>query len=244
MTIFLGFAQPAQAQSHPCVSTEPLQGILASGTPVLFKLEGSDQSYGVAGLALLGSDFAKLNFEPGTTLSVAVESNKPDRYGRLTGQVFSDGADNSKTWLQGDLLTNGLALFAGNASSPDCRTAMLKAEKAGQDQKHGIWAKGETEFSAENIQQLEAKSGHFAIINGKVLSVGNRKTRLYLNFGKKWSQDFTALIAKKGKSAFKGDLEKLTRLKGANVRVRGIVEISGGPMIRVTNEAQIEIDGQ
>ena len=84
-------------------------------------------------------------------------------------------------------------------------------------------------------------SGRIALIQGKVASVGDRKRRLYLNFGQNWSQDFTVSVVKSGSGAFKGNVARLGGLEGKTVRIRGIIEQRQGPLIRLFDESQIEI---
>lgn len=87
--------------------------------------------------------------------------------------------------------------------------------------------------------------GQFVVITGLVASVGDRKRRLYLNFGQNWEQDFTVSVVKSGRGAFKerkaGALARLQALTGKTVRVRGVLEQRQGPLIRLADEAQIEI---
>ena len=65
--------------------------------------------------------------------------------------------------------------------------------------------------------------------------------RVYLNFGRRYKEDFTAVIEAKALRLF--DEERLDPLKlgGALVRVRGWVDLDDGPRIEITHPEQIEV---
>ncbi|MEO1399471.1 MAG: nuclease, partial [Pseudomonadota bacterium] len=161
-----------------------------------------------------------------------------DRYGRQPAHLVGDGT----RWVQGDLLAQGHALFqSDHALSAVCLAALRRAEKLGESARRGVWADATLTVAAEDIAALRDKRGQYVLVKGKVLSVGDRKRRVYLNFGQKWNQDFTVSLAKSGRRAFKGDLVRVLASKGKTLRVRGVLEWSGGPLIRVLDEGQIEL---
>ena len=77
-----------------------------------------------------------------------------------------------------------------------------------------------------------------------MLSVGERRERTYLNFGKRWSEDTTVTIPQRVWSQLASrDLTAKT-LNGRRVRVRGTVESRDGPLVEVVTPDQIElVDG-
>ena len=232
----------AQAAAHPCEGPDKIQGKVTGGSALLFHLEGQDSAFGLSDLVIVDTKIEDA-MKPGTELSIHRALEKPDRYGRRTGQVFTRAQDSQpKRWLQGHLLKTGQALISGITASGACLDAMRDAERVAKRQRLGVWASENTEIGSLQLDALNKAIGNFVIVWGKVQSVGDRKKRLYLNFGKKWSQDFTVQIVKSGKSTYQGDLEPLQHSSGKLVRVRGILEEGGGPLIRVTHAAQIEID--
>jgi hypothetical protein len=64
---------------------------------------------------------------------------------------------------------------------------------------------------------------------------------VYVNFGRRWSEDFTATALKRRERAFAAEGMELRRLSGRTVRVRGTVEERGGPWIEATRPEQFEI---
>jgi hypothetical protein len=81
--------------------------------------------------------------------------------------------------------------------------------------------------------------GRYVIFEGRVLSVGNRRQRSYLDFGTDWSRDTTVEIEAADRERF-GGAEALAELAGQVIRVRGFVEDSRGPMVRARWPGQIE----
>lgn len=202
-----------------------------------FQILGSKQIYSLAGLEI---SKPSNEIKVGNAISIFGQDQKPDRYGAFRVQVFKD---DGKSWLQGALLGDGSALLNESSEnlSPQCLVAMRKAEHEAIASKVGLWTQKQAIIAADQVDQLTNKTGFYSVVEGKVLSIGDRKRRLYLNFGQNWSQDFTLSVVKKGKGAFKGSLNLLTGLKEKTVRVRGVLEERQGPLIRLFNEAQIEI---
>jgi endonuclease YncB( thermonuclease family) len=162
-----------------------------------------------------------------------------DRYGRLNMLAFDD----SKASIDTALVAQGLALAAVRTNSP-CLAALRAAEASARRAKLGLWGKHEN-VRAENPEAILAGRGGFAVVEGKILSVRESGGTIYLNFGRRWSEDFTVTILKRNerKLASAGVIPK--QLEGRTVRIRGFIEERGGPWIEVTTPEQIEIaDGR
>jgi len=68
---------------------------------------------------------------------------------------------------------------------------------------------------------------------------------IYLNFGRRWTEDFTVTILKRNERKVTSGGLNLKQLEGRNVRIRGTIEERGGPWIEVVDPAQIELaDGR
>ena len=89
-----------------------------------------------------------------------------------------------------------------------------------------------------------AVRGHFAVVEGKVLSVRESGGTIYVNFGRRWSEDFTVTTPKRNERTFEAAGLPLKKLAGRHVRVRGTVEERGGPWIEALHPGQIEIAEQ
>lgn len=161
--------------------------------------------------------------------TVAVE---PDRYGRLSAIVAIDGR-----LLQEIVAREGLVVaFAGGNALP-CFDRILAAETEARKEHRGFWT---GELPQARTEALASRIGHFAIFEGRVISVGNRRAWTYLNFGFRWSEDVTAAIAAEDRELFGGEAVLLA-LAGQRVRVRGFLEQKGGPMVVLRSPMQIEV---
>jgi endonuclease YncB( thermonuclease family) len=187
---------------------------------------------------------------PGTARSVLADliagrtvalhgRNDPDRYGRLVAFATVSG---SETPVQYALLSAGQARFTGLGEDKDCRAALLDREQAARAARLGLW--GEAVYSirrAEAPASILSGKGRFAVVEGRVLSVRESGATIYVNFGRKWSEDFTVTVARRNERAFQDAGLALKSLAGREVRVRGIVEERGGPWIEAMRPEQIEV---
>lgn len=176
----------------------------------------------------------------GQTLILKGLSSQPDdRYGRLSAFVAVSG---SETPVQYDLVREGLARVAGAADMPGCRAALLAEEQKARAAKVGLWSDPVYDIRQAGDPALIATGrGQFAIVEGKVLSVRDSGGTIYVNFGRLWSEDFTATIPKRLQGRFTAAGLDPQALSGRWIRIRGIVEERGGPWIEVVRPDQIEL---
>ncbi len=140
-------------------------------------------------------------------------------------------------WVQGALLSLGLAQVETAQRNPEMAAQMLEIEKAAREEKTGIWEEAK-------ILSPEETPGHlnsFQIVEGKIESAAIKKNRYYLNFGGNWRDDFTVSIAPENKSVFSKQGINPLDWNGKRVRVRGWVQSYNGPYIDVTHPEAIEI---
>jgi endonuclease YncB( thermonuclease family) len=164
-----------------------------------------------------------------------------DRYGRMTVQVFA-ARDGAERWVQSDLVGRGYARVAARVGDQACASALLVRERGARDGKLGLWAEPYYGIKrAEDAAGVSAEHGRFAIIEGKVLSVRESGGRIYVNFGRRWTEDFTLTIAKRNERAFTAAGLEPRKLQGRRVRVRGWVERRSAPWVEAVRPEQIEI---
>ena len=162
-----------------------------------------------------------------------------DRYGRVVAFAFAGDAQQS---LQQALLEQGQARVAARVGSKACAGPLLVAERAARAERRGLWADPNFALlTPDNSARLRAKRGHFTIIEGKVLSVRDSGSTLYLNFGTRWTRDFSVIVLRRNQRIFNDAGLVLKRLEGRRVRVRGILEQRRGPVIEADAPEQIEI---
>jgi endonuclease YncB( thermonuclease family) len=171
---------------------------------------------------------------------VSLFPQKTDRYGRVVAYVFAarDGVERS---AQAELIAAGAARVGARAANRTCATELLSRETAARRAKLGLWASPYYDLlNAENPAAALAEQGHFALVEGKVVSVRESGATIYVNFGRRWTEDFTVTILKRNERSFTAAGLEPTKLAGRHIRVRGWIEERGGPWIEAARPEQIE----
>ena len=162
-----------------------------------------------------------------------------DRYGRLVAFAFI--GDNQQS-VQQAMLEHGHARVSARVGDKACADALLSAERAARTAGRGLWADPNfAPLSAENLTRLQAERGRFALVEGKVLSVRESGATIYVNFGRRWTRDFTVIILRRLSRAFTTAGIEPKKLEGRRIRVRGWLEQRGGPIITAEAPEQIEL---
>lgn len=175
----------------------------------------------------------KLSLDKKVTLSFG--GRRMDRHGRLLAHLHTEDG----TWIQGALLSQGLARVY---SFPDNRaliSEMLAREKSARTGKKGIWQLPFYRIRAHT--ELKMLKNSFQLVEGKVLDVAKVRKKIYINFGDDWRTDFTiSLNARAAKLFEQSDFNPII-LKGKHIRVRGWIKLFNGPLIDATHPEQIEM---
>lgn len=164
-----------------------------------------------------------------------------DRYDRVLAHVFVAGADGD-TWAQQAMVSQGLARVYSFPDNRQCLDLLLAAEGRARLGGLGIWRDPYYSVRAANAPgDLLARAGQYELIEGRVLLAEQSGGRVYLNFGRFWKEDFTAVIEAPALRLFgESGIDPLV-LEGALVRIRGWVDDRDGPRIEVTHPEQIEV---
>ena len=179
----------------------------------------------------------------GTALTLKRVATVPqtDRYGRLHAHAFVS-ENGAERWVQGDLVGRGLALVSSRTGDPACAKALLAKEQSARAAKLGLW--GEPVYvmgKAEDPAGVLQSRGRLALVEGMVVSVRESGGTIYVNFGRRWSEDFTVTIAKRNERVFSAAGLEPKSLGGKRVRVRGWIEERGGPWVEAARPEQIEV---
>lgn len=168
-----------------------------------------------------------------------IERVSDDRYGRIV--VFAYAGDAPEP-LQIALLAAGQARVSARPGGRTCAEALFRAENAARAGRLGLWADPNfAPLSSENLTMLAARKGHFALVEGQVLSVRESGATIYVNFGRRWTRDFAVTIPKREARNFAAAGLEPKMLERRRIRVRGIIEQRNGPIIDVTAPGQIEL---
>jgi len=172
--------------------------------------------------------------------------NKRDRYDRAIAQVFVlDNEGKPGTWLQQAMLGTGMArVYTWTGYAQDI-SALYGVERTARNNKQGIWntvvTDGYYDIRKPDPDPLAQYVDSVQIVEGIVVKTADVRGTIYLNFGADYRTDFTIAISKKSRRAFKrADYDPLT-LTGAHVRVRGYLELYGGPIIWLNDPDRLEV---
>ncbi len=168
---------------------------------------------------------------------------KPDRYGRLVALAFAADAVNT---IQGELLEQGAAIFAGDVAetgNKDCAAELLGHEAAARRARRGFWADAAAIKNTESADDILPWIGQFVVAEGKIASVREAGGTIYVNFGRRWTEGFAVTISRRMIRRFDAWGIALKTLENRTVRVRGFVEQRIGPRIEALGPGQIELVG-
>jgi len=164
-----------------------------------------------------------------------------DRYGRIVAHVFRT-EDAAETWVQADLIARGYALLGPRLGDTACARELQVREQSARAAKLGLWAEAYYVISkADSPAEVLKRRGRFALVEGKVISVRESGGTIYVNFGRRWSEDFTVTVAKRNERAFVAAGMEPKKLAGRQVRIRGWIEERGGPWVEASRPEQIEV---
>jgi endonuclease YncB( thermonuclease family) len=164
-----------------------------------------------------------------------------DRYGRVVAYAFVR-TPSGEALAQHELLEAGQALVSPAPTAATCRIYLRNAERDGRNAKSGFWGDPSPVVKdASDPADVLAEQGRFALVRGKVLSIRESGGIMYVNFGRRWSEQLTVTILKRNEGTFVSAGLTPKALAGRNVEVRGWIEERVGPAIEVTRPEQIEI---
>ena len=142
----------------------------------------------------------------------------------------------------GELLVGeGLAVVDAGERNSLTRTGLLAVEEGARTARRGVWAQPGWPVAADARDELAGRAGRFAVVEGRVVSVGERRGRTYLNFGRDWSRDFAVTISRRTWTTLVSRGLGAAVLTGAQVRVRGILKMGRAPGLDIAAPEMLEI---
>jgi endonuclease YncB( thermonuclease family) len=167
-------------------------------------------------------------------LTAAFSGATTDRYGRWHASFF----DEQGRPIAEVLVRMGLARVELLEGEPVCLASLLAAEDAARKAAAGSW--DGTGFVVRKAvdASLLARSGLYEVVEGRVVSVGHGRGLVFLDFGRNYRRDFTIMVPLKLVEELPVAIDSLM---GRRVRVRGVIEDSGGPAIRLERAGELEV---
>ncbi|WP_020181035.1 thermonuclease family protein [Methylopila sp. M107] len=161
-----------------------------------------------------------------------------DRHGRMSGYLAEIEAQDH-AGVAAEMLANGLAQASVDAAGRDCNATLALAEARAVDARLGLWSQPYYAVQdASDGAALAGMAGRFVVAEGRVASVRTSAGRAYINFGGRWRDALSLSLSEAALKRF-GGFEAIGAKVGAELRVRGVIVARSGPMIHVTETAQI-----
>lgn len=167
------------------------------------------------------------------TLTVRGE---PDRWGRIRVDAALDG---EAIDLAGGLIAAGLATVDAGEGDMLCRPALLALENESRTVKRGVWRENPPEV--RDGVALRAQNGRFVVVQGRLVGVGERPGRTYLDFVARGRDGLTVTVSKRTWRRLQERGLSAAGLRGRLVRVRGVVEVRQGPILDIASADMIEV---
>jgi micrococcal nuclease len=169
----------------------------------------------------------------GRAVELRYADNRLDRHGRVLAHVFA-----GKRWVEGELLSRGLARVESTADNRSGVAAMLAREAAARGARRGLWR--ESFFAVRAASDAGRYAGSFQIVEGIVVDVVAVDGALLLNFAEDWRHGFALRLTSEAARLLRGAGIARKDFIGERLRVRGFVHPGERPMIDVTHPEQIE----
>jgi endonuclease YncB( thermonuclease family) len=237
-----GAACPAAGDTMARVAgvTDRLELELADGRTVrLAGLDAPDPGRGDPQTASNARAFL-LQWLVGRETGLKLLAPRPDRWNRTLADLFvaQSGPDAQQSMALA-LLAGGFARVRPEAETRDCLAQRLAAETAARAQGLGLWTDPYyAVVSAGDGDDLRARDGLFAIVEGKVQRVGVGRSRYYIDFGRRGA--FTATIPRRQEKQFARAGLDISALTGARLRLRGALDNRFGLRMEIADPQQIE----
>ena len=181
------------------------------------------------------------NAHVGRHVSVAARRRNSDRWGRVPASVVladrpapaRSGARSGRSRACRRRRWRGRCLLRARTPRP---------RERGGEQGLGVWAAdGYKPASSADAARLRALAGRFALVEGRIRSIGERQQRTYLNFGSNWANDFTIIIPKRTWATLRDRGLSARFLNGRRVRGRGLIEAWRGPTMEILASDMLEV---
>lgn len=165
-----------------------------------------------------------------------VARGEGDRWGRSRVDATPEG---DAVDLAAGLIEAGLAHADAGESDVLCRPSLLSLEAGARAAGRGVWQAPSRE--AADGPFLRTQAGRFVVTEGRVLNVGERARRTYLDFARRGGDGLTVTVSKRTWRLLGERGLSAIALKGRRVRVRGVIELWRGPTLDIASADMIEI---
>jgi micrococcal nuclease len=178
----------------------------------------------------------------GKSVRLGYGGERIDRHGRALAHLFVTTPGETEIWAQEAMVGAGLARVYSFPDNRACLDLLLASEGRARGGRLGIWSEPYyTVRRADRPAELLYRVGHYELVEGRVLTAERVGSRVFLNFGRYWKEDFTVTIENRALRLLEAEGLDPLQLATSLVRVRGWVDDRDGPRIEVSHPEQIEI---
>lgn len=178
-----------------------------------------------------------------------------DRWGLIAAHISLDGAADGGGIpgaaggpggrdLASALVSDGVLIAFPEAATVPCDGGtgrrIAAAEGPAREARRGLWSQDTRMVRDAGDPTLPSAAGRLTLVEGLVLSVGHAGRTYFLNFGARWSLDFTVTITESDLEGHRAEGIDVAGLAGTRVRVRGWIEDDGGALIARAAPGTIE----
>jgi micrococcal nuclease len=182
----------------------------------------------------------------GRTITLWHDVTHSDRYGQVLAQVtIGTGVD--AIWVQGALVSRGLARAFGRPGIDACAEALVRLERAARDGELGLWSNAAYRVrDASASDELARATGAFHVVSGTVNRISRGQGEVYVSLAPRRGRDgaysFAAVMPARGAALIGGTEPRA--LQGRRVIVRGWIEQRRGSVIVIDSKGQLELIGE
>ena len=159
----------------------------------------------------------------------------PDRYQRMTAEVFANG-----NWVQDAMLRKGLLRVTPESSTVACLARLLDAEADAISKMMGHWNDGR--FRIRTPDQVTGRAGKFEIVEGEVWRTAFTRGRNVIEFAN--ASSFELTISPEVARVLRQDRIDVKRLRGQVLRVRGWIELDQKPGMELLRPDALQLIGK
>lgn len=164
-----------------------------------------------------------------------------DRWGRARIEAVVEPVSDAEepVDLAAGLVAAGLAHVDAGESDLLCRSDLIALEAEPRSARRGVW--GAAVLDARDGPALGALVGRFVVAEGRIVGVGERADRTYLDFVRNSATGLTVIVMKRTWRIMQERGLTAATLRGRLARVRGRVEVRRGPTLDIVSADMIEV---
>lgn len=183
----------------------------------------------ISDVAMARSVLGRFLYNQSLMLAIA---GGPDRYQRMTAEVFANG-----NWVQDAMLRKGLLRVRPEPQTGACLAKLLDAEEDAASKMVGHWNDGR--FRIRTPDQVTGRAGKFEIVEGEVWRTAFTRGKNVIEFAN--ASSFELTVSPTVARALRQDRIDVRRLRGQVLRVRGWIELDQKPEMELLQPDALQL---